>query len=284
MRLISLHVDTVRALERLRVPFDDLTPDGLWSSAYHLVGLTSDQCAVLAGWNLEVPDLTPATLSDAAEPAPQPGEPRRATPQGSEEALETQATHDTQDIHETQDIQETQDIHEIQDIHETQATLDTQDIHETQATLDPPDARHALTTNTQQFKRDDSLASAAEREIVSQAAAAAEAAAASASRHNVQHPDGTQTNAHAAAGLPSHTATEVHREPTKLRVSVGGKYREAAVQEGKILLDGESYDSPAQAAKAVPGAKGNWVFWEYYDADAGKWRILDSDWQPGPTT
>ena len=263
MRLISLHVDTVRALERLRVPFDDLTPDGLWGSPYHLVGLTSDQCAVLAGWNLEVPDLTPAKLSDAAEPAPQPGEPRRATPQGNDEALETHATHATH---------ATQDIHDIHDIHDTQATLDHLD------------ARQTLATNIQQFKRDDSLGNAAEREIVSQAAAVAEAAGASASRNNVQHPDGAQTNADAAASFPSHTATEVNRGPTKLRVSVGGKYREAAMQKGKILLDGQSYDSPAQAAKAVPGAKGNWVFWEYYDADAGKWRILDRDWQPGPTT
>src|SRR6185312_11955268 len=63
MRLISLHDDTVRLLERLRIPFDDLTPDGLWGSPYHLVGVTAEQRAVLDTWNLDVNDLTPVMMA-----------------------------------------------------------------------------------------------------------------------------------------------------------------------------------------------------------------------------
>src|SRR5579884_204053 len=71
MRLISLHEDAVRALERLRVPFDDVTPDGLWGSPYHLIGVTAEQRAVLDSWNLEVNDVTPEMLASFAEAAPQ---------------------------------------------------------------------------------------------------------------------------------------------------------------------------------------------------------------------
>ncbi|MDB4876985.1 MAG: hypothetical protein JWM41_3431, partial [Gemmatimonadetes bacterium] len=71
MRLVSLHVDTVRSLERLRIPFDDLTPEGLWGSPYHLIGLTPEQRAVLDSWNLDVDDVTPDMLAGVAEVVPQ---------------------------------------------------------------------------------------------------------------------------------------------------------------------------------------------------------------------
>src|SRR5947209_3018607 len=71
MRLISLHADAVRALERLRVPFDDLTPDGLWGSSYHLIGITEEQRAVLDAWNLGVNDVTPRVIADASGLTPQ---------------------------------------------------------------------------------------------------------------------------------------------------------------------------------------------------------------------
>jgi hypothetical protein len=86
------------------------------------------------------------------------------------------------------------------------------------------------------------------------------------------------------AGNGAGGAAPSRDEPAKIRVSIGGKYREAAVKKGKIVLDGQSYDSTAQAIKSVAPAKGDWVFWEYFDAEAGKWRMLDRDWQPGTAT
>jgi hypothetical protein len=244
MRLISLHVDAVRALERLRIPFDDLTPDGLWGSPYHLIGLTAEQRSVLQAWNVNVNDITPQALSNLADLAPQLREnwPPRRTDAPS---MTTQAT--------------------------TQATTTTpqpardfgRDAGVDSAVVAPADDLK---------KQGDPLGHAAlEREMVGRAAAAAEASggdAAAAKQSN------GQANGAAGAGTEQ-------RDPTKLRVSVGGKYREASVKQGKILLDGQTYDSPAAAQKAVPAAKGDWVFWEYFDADAGKWRMLDRDWQPG---
>ena len=240
MRLISLHVDTVRALERLRIPFDDLTPDGLWGSPYHLVGLTGDQRSVLDSWNLEVNDVTPVNLGGVAEMAPQlkdawpvkrPAEPPRESPR-----------------------------------------------------LTPRDPQAALTMSAESKKQGDPLGNAAEREMVGRAAAAAEAGGGTPGPLDAHDSKGKAGNGNGTAVFTGPAQPEMRRDPTKLRVSVGGKYREAAVKQGKILLDGQSYDSPAQAAKAVPGAKGDWVFWEYFDAEAGKWRILDRDWQPGPST
>ena len=240
MRLISLHVDAVRALERLRIPFDDLTPDGLWGSPYHLIGLTAEQRSVLQAWNVNVNDITPQALSNIADLAPQLREnwpPRRT----DAPLLTTPAILATPHV----------------------ARDYGRDASGTSAILAPAD---------DEKKQGDPLGHAAqEREMVGRAAAAAEASGGDAAATKQSN---GQSNGAAAA------ATE-QRDPTKLRVSVGGKYREASVKQGKILLDGQTYDSPAAAQKAVPAAKGDWVFWEYFDADAGKWRMLDRDWQPG---
>jgi hypothetical protein len=237
MRLISLHVDAVRALERLRIPFDDLTPDGLWGSPYHLIGLTAEQRSVLQAWNVNVNDITPQALSNIADLAPQLRENwpplRTDTP-----PMTTQATpHAARDF--------------------------GRDADSNSAVIAPADDLK---------KQGDPLGQAAlEREMVGRAAAAAEASGSDAAAAKQSN---GQSNGAAVA------STE-QRDPTKLRVSVGGKYREASVKQGKIVLDGQTYDSPAAAQKAVPAAKGDWVFWEYFDADAGKWRMLDRDWQPG---
>ena len=37
MRLLCLHADTVQALQRLGTSVDDLTPQGLWDTPFHLV-------------------------------------------------------------------------------------------------------------------------------------------------------------------------------------------------------------------------------------------------------
>lgn len=237
MRLISLHDDTVRLLERLRIPFDDLTPDGLWGSPYHLVGVTAEQRAVLDSWNLDVNDLTPVMMAGLA------GGPGMSTenraPKRPQPAVDARP--------------------------EPLRPM-------------PPQAPIAATstpmTSGEPKHHGDPLGDAAgEREMVGRAAAAAESGLAVVGQER-----GGNGSAGGGAGV-------VPREdPTKIRVSIGGKYREAAVKKGKIVLDGQSFDSPAQATKSVAPAKGDWVFWEYFDAEAGKWRMLDRDWRPGSAT
>src|SRR5918911_4476430 len=67
MRLVCIHTDTVDALKRLNIQFDDLTPQGLWSSPYHLVGLTADQSDALEQFQVDMEDLTPAPLLQAVD-------------------------------------------------------------------------------------------------------------------------------------------------------------------------------------------------------------------------
>jgi hypothetical protein len=238
MRLVSLHIDTVRSLERLRIPFDDLTPDGLWGSPYHLVGLTPEQRAVLDSWNLDVNDVTPDMMTGAADVVPQIREswPAKRLQPGRDalaDALVEAPAERARD-----------------------AEVAVPMVAETKAQGDPLGQ------------------AAAERELVGRAAAAAEASA-------TEAPKPADANGSHTASFAPPAAPAAKRDPTKLRVSVGGKYREAAVKKGKIVLDGQSFDSPAQAIKSVSAAKGDWVFWEYFDSDAGKWRMLDRDWQPG---
>jgi hypothetical protein len=230
MRLISLHDDTVRLLERLRIPFDDLTPDGLWGSPYHLVGVTAEQRAVLDSWNLDVNDLTPvmmAGLSGGANGLASEGRSLRRAPEPARESVRP-----------------------------APAAPSTSGSHTAVMASEP---KH----------HGDPLGDAAgERELVGRAAAAAEVSSATPER----------------AGNGAGGTASPRDEPAKIRVSIGGKYREATVKKGKIVLDGQSYDSTEQATKSVAPAKGDWVFWEYFDAEAGKWRMLDRDWRPGSAT
>jgi hypothetical protein len=62
MRLVCLHADTIKALSGLHVPFDDLTPDGLWGSPYHLVGIGPEQRDVLKGFKVDLEDITPTAI------------------------------------------------------------------------------------------------------------------------------------------------------------------------------------------------------------------------------
>jgi hypothetical protein len=269
MRLISLHEDAVRALERLRVPFDDVTPEGLWGSPYHLIGVTGEQRAVLDAWNLEVNDVTPQVLS-AADVAPQLKEswpqprPRPVADTRSDTRSEARGEVRTE-VRETRGEARGETANDVRQS-ARQAHLDTNSEPST------ADAEVPVPMHEEPKKHGDPLGEAAvERELVQRAAAAAEA------RSETTAPTKGSRN-----GSPDTArAQSQHQDPTRLRVSVGGKYREASVQQGKILLDGQSYDSPAAATKSVAPSKGDWVFWEYFDADAGKWRMLDRDWQPG---
>jgi hypothetical protein len=65
---------------------------------------------------------------------------------------------------------------------------------------------------------------------------------------------------------------------TRLRISVAGKYTEATVANGKIIIGSRTFDSPDQAAAELTKSRGDWTFWEYYDSTDGKWRMLTRDW------
>ena len=150
MRLICIHSDTVAALQRLHTPFDDLTPEGLWGSPYHLVGVSGEQRDVLTAFNVDFEDITP-------------------------DALE-------------------------------------------------------------------------------------------------------RTSAAAGENL-SYSSQGKVRNGQKLRTSVRGKYLEAVVQSGKILIDGRTYDSPGAASRGITGDKTEWAFWEYLDDNSGQWMVLGREWQ-----
>jgi hypothetical protein len=262
MRLISLHEDAVRALERLRVPFDDVTPEGLWGSQYHLIGVTAEQRSVLDSWNLEVNDVTPQVIS-AADLAPQLKEswPQpRPRPIGE---MRAEAPAESSRVNSPRAAQP--------------------DAHAEPAASAGADAEVPVPMHEEPKKHGDPLGdTAVEREIVGRAAAAAESRSDTSTRQRATN--GASTNNRGGATETAAPAKAQQHDPTRLRVSIGGKYREASVKQGKILLDGHTYDSPAAATKSVAPSKNDWVFWEYFDADAGKWRMLDRDWQPGQTS
>jgi hypothetical protein len=65
MRLICLHADTVDALLRLGTPVDDLTPKGLWDTAFHLVTVSPEQRDALQQLRVTLDDVTPTALRDS---------------------------------------------------------------------------------------------------------------------------------------------------------------------------------------------------------------------------
>jgi hypothetical protein len=66
MRLLCIHADTVEALQRLGTSVDDLTPNGLWDSPYHLVTVSAEQRDALQRLRVTMDDVTPTALRDGA--------------------------------------------------------------------------------------------------------------------------------------------------------------------------------------------------------------------------
>jgi hypothetical protein len=149
MRLLCIHAETVTALQRLHTPFDDLTPAGLWSTPYHLVGVSREQCDVLRTFNVDFEDVTPAGI-DHAQPS--------------------------------------------------------------------------LTES-----------------------------------------------------LSYATPARVHNG-LRLRTSLRGAYLEATVDNGRILIGGRAYDSPAAASRGITTDQSEWAFWEYLDDTSGQWQLLSREW------
>jgi hypothetical protein len=64
MRLLCLHADTVQALQRLGTSVDDLTPQGLWDTPFHLVTVSPEQRDALQRLRVTLDDVTPTALRD----------------------------------------------------------------------------------------------------------------------------------------------------------------------------------------------------------------------------
>ena len=64
MRLLCLHADTVHALQRLGTSVDDLTPQGLWDTPFHLVTVSPEQRDALQRLRVTLDDVTPTALRD----------------------------------------------------------------------------------------------------------------------------------------------------------------------------------------------------------------------------
>jgi hypothetical protein len=262
MRLVCLDADTVDALKRLNIKFDDLTPNGLWSSQYHLVGLTADQVEALDLFNVKAEDVTPAQLvqggtrQDAtadrlAEPAVAAQPPTApAADQASREPARGAGGGE--------------------------------------AEVPLAQARDGGTAEAKADVKPDAKASA---EPATQAAAAKGANP----QGTAAQPGSQQKNAGgkgAGAAPPAQAGRKGQPAPgqaapsgagqrygtTRLRISVAGKYTEATVANGKIVVGSRSFDSPDQAAAELTKSRGDWTFWEYYDSADGKWRMLTRDW------
>jgi hypothetical protein len=284
MRLVCLHADTVDALTRLRIQFDDLTPAGLWSSQYHLVGLTPEQFEALHAFQVEAEDITPAQLAQAA------GDRKQATAIGASAAEpRTAPANQVTVAHGGSERPPVAD--------RAVAYAPAADV----AGRDPARAGPGSEAEVPLAQARDGGGRSDEGKLESkpQGAPAGQPAA------QVDRPQGAAPTAQtgqqtslqkgakgSAPAAPPGQGTRKGQPAegsgaassgqrygtTRLRISVAGKYTEATVANGKIVVAGRSFDSPDQAAAELTKSRGDWTFWEYYDSTDGKWRMLTRDW------
>jgi hypothetical protein len=282
MRLVCIHADTVDALKRLNIEFDDLTPQGLWSSAYHLVGLTVDQCDALEQFQVQVEDLTPAPLLNAADQDVR-GAARTASAPPASPTAAAQAGASGAGQRQSADVS---------------ATSSDQAGRETPRAVTGAESEVPLAQGRDGGTRADGPEAKAEAKAEARPGAQAQATAQA-------QPQGASSRPQPAgvpkagggkgnAATPAQGARKGQPAPptqggqaagsgqrygtTRLRISVAGKYTEATVANGKIVVGGRSFDSPDQAAAELTKSRGDWTFWEYYDSADGKWRMLTRDW------
>jgi hypothetical protein len=287
MRLVCLHADTVDALKRLKIEFDDLTPNGLWSSDYHLVGLTAEQMDALDLFNVQAEDITPAQLAAATGGA------------GQAPAA---------DVQERRPVQQTQPRQGTGGPGAGTSERAAQTGVTPIPTAAPSDAGREATRAAAGNEAEVPLAQTRDggaRPAEARAEAKQEAGKPAAQTPSPQataqagggHPSGPQRSAAGGKGasgvtppaqggrkgqpagaVPTGGQGGQRYGTTRLRISVAGKYTEATVANGKIVVGGRTFDSPDQAAAELTKSRGDWTFWEYYDSADGKWRMLTRDW------
>jgi hypothetical protein len=269
MRLVCLHTDTVDALKRLRIEFDDLTPSGLWSTPYHLVGLTRDQLDALDVFRIEVEDITPAQLAQGGQeqPARAPGEVAaggaRPTPGRSETPASTADAIGREPPR-------------VAAVAESEVPL-------AQGRDAVAKGGEAMADTKGEPKPDGKTTTQVSAETAApQGTGPASGGQQGAAQRVAVKGGGAQVAPPAQAnrkGQPAQGPTGGQRYgTTRLRISVAGKYTEATVANGKIVIGGRTFDSPDQAAAELTKSRGDWTFWEYYDSTDGKWRMLTRDW------
>jgi hypothetical protein len=286
MRLVCLHADTVDALRSLNIQFDDLTPNGLWSSQYHLVGLTPDQIEALEAFDVEAEDITPAQLAQAVDGR------THGSATGIAPAAEQRST-----VEETATAQGTAGGQRPAgaDRPATPAPMaDSAGREPTRVAGGESEVPLAQARDTGARPADTKAEARPEGKTGAQPVTQAGASLASAAQTQTAQ---QATGQRAGKGAPPVTAPAqgnrkgqpTQPQPvassggqrygtTRLRISVAGKYTEATVANGKIVVAGRSYDTPDQAAADLTKSRGDWTFWEYYDSTDGKWRMLTRDW------
>ena len=275
MRLVCLHADTVDALKRLNIRVDDLTPKGLWSSEYHLIGLTPDQLDALAIFRIEAEDITPAQLASVAGEGQQTAQPLRAVAADQPGGASAGGLRPT-----AADRPETPAPGTVEGGREAARTgSDEAEVPLAQsrdAGLRAADGRPEPKPNGKAGQP--AAHGSAPQAVASQSQSGQQQSAQKA-------PKGGTQPVPQAQGRKGQQGQQQGAQPggqrygtTRLRISVAGKYTEATVANGKIVVAGRSFDSPDQAAAELTKSRGDWTFWEYYDSTDGKWRMLTRDW------
>jgi hypothetical protein len=283
MRLVCLHADTVDALKRLNLRLDDLTPQGLWSSEYHLIGLTHDQLDALAIFQIEAEDITPAQLASVAGQRNQtaPDTPAvKAAAADQAGTAQSAATPAGGQRPTAGDRPESPAAGADEAGREpARAGSDEAEVPLAQArdaSLRPADGKPELKPNGK--TRQPTAQGSAPQAPASQSQAGQQQSAQQGGKGGTQplpQAQGRKTQQGQSQGAQSGGQ---RYGTTRLRISVAGKYTEATVANGKIVVAGRSFDSPDQAAAELTKSRGDWTFWEYYDSTDGKWRMLTRDW------
>jgi hypothetical protein len=273
MRLVCLHADTVDALKRLNIQFDDLTPAGLWSSQYHLVGLTPDQFEALEVFQVEAEDITPAQLAQAATDRPKAAAAEgalsapRQRPDARPEALAPSA--ETTGREPTRSAGPSESEVPLEQARDSGAR--GADVKAETKTETKPDGKTTTQTSPQPRPQNPGAQAGGGQPGFQQGAGQK-----GSKSGGPQVAPPTQGN---RKGQPAQVQGGGQRYgTTRLRISVAGKYTEATVANGKIVVAGRSFDTPDQAAAELTKSRGDWTFWEYYDSADGKWRMLTRDW------
>ena len=281
MRLVCTHADTVDALKRLGIKFDDLTPEGLWSSQYHLLGLTPDQVDALEAFQVQIEDVTPAQMAQGAAAETRSDTIGAGT--AARSATQTQTAAPTQGAV-AGAMAVPQAAHELAVESPVAAATSegTRPTDEAEVPLAqgrdagarPADARLESKSSAQGAQGPQSGA------VPANSGAAASAGS--------QQPSGQKNAGKSGGGQNAQQNRKGQQQgggqggqrygTTRLRISVAGKYTEATVANGKIVVAGRTFDSPDQAAAELTKSRGDWTFWEYYDSTDGKWRMLTRDW------
>ena len=284
MRLLCLGADTVNALISLHAPFDDLTPAGLWGTTYHLVGMSDDQRDVLRQWGLELEDVTPDALQAAAASAAPRPETRTGARTGASNGAGRGAATRSRAASEPAPSPAW-----------VEATPPNESAAETPATT----GGASTAVGAGGREEADSAASSAAAESAELESAGAETArgeerepepamaAAPADSSRAETEVGLATTAGADSRESGEDADEEWsyldgdqlRDGLRLRTRLGGKRVEGRVSQGKVVLDGRTFDSPREASRSLTPNATEREIWEYFDEDARKWYMLDREWQ-----